>query len=391
MEQLMPPLREDDAELLEKLQEVDIAGRSVLIVTGGSADIAFHAARCGANPVTVIVTGRQVGPREVDMAQRNGVILRSARSTPDPIGEEGEIYDDAICNFADAYRTDALGMLLHIASKTRARLIAALNSPTPSEVGFAGRFFLGHLPLAWLTKPKKPGRKLRRSFLVSPQALRNLLHYHTALYEPPDVSRSKDGSRIISVSRRRKVKNLVVVAGPSSSGKSTFAMHLLKDGALRESLGLARGGEWKFVRGRNVVHLEAGAMENLVVELDIMAIEDGDLGSYDDIPQFEIFRCAESIRVFTLVPVPSPAFIPMSDEESKRAIRKCGALGAALVDFYARRGGGEMMKALYASWLQWLHQQRPDSVSFVLNDYREFRPATADDLHRFMGDVAKPG
>jgi hypothetical protein len=390
MEQVMPPLRQEDAELLEKLQEVDIAGRSVLIVTGSSTDIAFHAARCGAHPVTVIVTGRQVEPQEVDMAQSNGVVLRSARSTPDPIGEERKVYDDAICNFTDAYRTDALGMLLHIAPKIRDRLITALNSPTPSEMGFAGRFFLRHLPLTWLPKPKKPGRKLRRSFLVSPQALRNLLHYHTALYEPPAISRSEDRSRIISVSRRRKVKNLVVVAGPSSSGKSTLAMHLLKDGALRENYGLASGGEWKFVRGRNVVNLEAGAMENLVVELDIMAIEDGDLGSYDDIPQFEIFRCAESIRVLTVVPVPSPAFIPMSDEESKRAIRKCGALGAALVDFYARRGSGEMIKALYASWLQWLHFQRPDSVAFVLNDYSDFRPATADDLRRYIGDVAKP-
>jgi hypothetical protein len=391
MEQVMPLLREEDAELLEKLQEVEIAKRSVLIVTGGSADIAFHAAHRGANPVTVIVTGRQVGPQDVDTAQRNGVILRSAQCMPDPICEGGESYDVAICNFADAYRTDALGMLLHIAPKVRVRLIAALNSPTPAEMGFAKRLLLGHLPLAWLPKPKKPGRKLHRSFLVSPQALRHLFHYHTALFEPPDISRSKDGFRIISVSCRRNIKNLVAVVGPSSSGKSTLAMRLLKDSPLRESFGLARGGDWKFVRGRNVVNLEAGAIENLVVELDLMAIEEGDLGSYDDIPQFEIFRCAANIRVLTIVPVPSPTFMPMSEEESKRAIRKCGALGIALVDFYARRGGGDMMKALYAAWLQWLHQQRPDSVSFVLNDYREFSLATADDLRRFMGDVAKPG
>jgi hypothetical protein len=389
MEQVMPPLCEEDAELLEKLQEVEIAGRSVLFVTGGSADIAYHAARCGANPVTVILTGRQVSPQEVDAAKSNGVILRSARSAPDPIGERGETYDDAICNFTDAYRTDALGTLLRIAPKIRARLIAALNSPTPAEMGFASRFLLGHLPLAWLPKPKKPGRKLRRSFLVSPQALRHLFHYHTALFEQPNISRSKDGFRIISVSHRRTVKNLVAVVGPSSSGKSTFAMRLLKDGALRESFGLARAGDWKFVRGRNVVNLEAGAIDNLVVELDIMAIEDGDLGSYDDIPQFEIFRCAANIQVLTIVPMPSPTFMPMSDEESKRAIQKCGALGADLVDFYACRSGGDMMKTLYASWLQWLHQHKPDSVSFVFNDFREFRPATADDFHRFMGDAAK--
>lgn len=370
-----PALGAEEALLFDLWRRDAAPDETLLHVAGHGAALAMRAVEAGAGQVILQSANRAVCAAAT--ADNRCEVIESPfdGSQPRPLSAA-----TVICSLGDCAASDPLLWIDRLMQVAQRRVIVSIETPAAQDFGFVLTPLLSRLPLMWLPRPAKPGRLLRRAALLTPAAIRHAFKYRSSAFEPVKLTNSPIRGRIIAEARRRSIGELVVVAGPSSSGKSTFATRLATDEAFRRQFGLA--GEWRYVRGRDVVDLEAGPIPKLIVELDLMAVETGDIGAFGAIPQFHILHCAASLRLFTLLPRPQADKPPMSPAEQARAAVKCGRLGEALAAFYRRQGGGGAIRALYESWFDWSGRLAPRETRLVLNDYSAFREITRAELDR---------
>ncbi len=379
----LPPLEPQETALLGALLAGGVEGQSVLYIGGDRGALGLHVQEGGAAETTIVAANRYAIE---DIAR-----LSAARGAPPDLvhghwirGATGDRqFDNIVCSLPDCVVADPLWWIKRMMAKAGKRLIVEVDTPRLADLGYILAPFLWWCPVVWLPKPPKPGRQLRRACLLTPSALRNLFQYHTSAFEPVSIARSPVPGRLIVEARRRVVRNLVVVTGPTSSGKSTFAKRLVSAPEFRARFGLT--GEWQYARGRDVVNLEPGVIENLIVELDLMAIETDDIGNFGEIPQFHILGCAEQVRILTVLPTPPPGHLPMSPAEETRVVRKCGLLGDALVAYYRSQGDGRIIRDLYSSWFDWIAVKAPQQNKLVLNDYSEFNEVPLEAFDTYFG------
>jgi hypothetical protein len=367
--------------LAEVLLSEDLGGQSVLSIGSGSGFIPLKALRNGAIRVAVVDANRHTIGAARAAAQTAGFSPEFIDGKWDDVCAGIGEFDTIVCSLRPPAIRDPFAAIGHMMTRTRKRLIIEFDCPRRSDgVAYALALLAGNQPLVWLPKPAKPGRVLHRPFLFTAAAVRHLFAYHSTLFEPIRILWPNSAGRFVIEARRRRVRNLLVVAGPTSSGKSTFASRLAADSRLRDDFGLS--GDWTHIRGRDVAHLPTGDIENLIVELDLMAVERGDIASFDDIPQFQILRAAENLQVLTMIPVHPPGNIRMSGKEIGRLNQKCGALGEALVGFYRRQGDGRRVRQLYAAWFDWARQRGAHEMRLIVNDFTDFVPLPVSEFDR---------
>jgi hypothetical protein len=355
----------------EILLSESLSGQSVLSIGPSSGLIPLKALQNGAIQVVVI----DANPQTIEAAR---VSVQSAGFSPEFInGKWDEVYagigdfDTIVCSLRPPAIDNPIAAIRHLMARARKRLIIEFDYPKRGDgIAHALALFARRQPLVWLPKPAKPGRVLHRPFLFTPAAIRHFFSYHSTLFEPISIQWPNSEGRFVIEGRRRRVRNLLVVAGPSSSGKSTFARRLANSSTLRGEFSLSGG--WQHIRGRDVAHLPAGNIENLIVELDLMAVERGGPMSFGDIPQFQILHAAENLKVITILPVHPPDAVRMSAKEINRLLEKCGDLGEALLAFYRRHGDGVLIRQLYAAWFEWAAQRSGREMQLVVNDFADF-------------------
>lgn len=370
-----------EAFLAEVVFAESIAGQTVLTIGSGSGLILLCALEKGATKAAMVDANRL----NIEVARAAG---RLAGFSPEfNFGKWEDIFagigdfDNIVVSLRPPTVRDPITAIRQMMARARKRLIIEFDCPMWGDgLAYVLALLAKAQPLVWLPKPSKPGRVVHRPFLFTPAAIKHLFGYHSTLFEPIRISWPDGGGRFIVEAHRRRVRNLLVVAGPSSSGKSTFATRLADEPGLRKEFGLS--GEWQHIRGRDVARLPAGDIENLIVELDLMAVERGDVGSFDDIPQFQILRAAENLKVLTMLPVHPPGNIRMSAKEISRLSEKCGALGEALAGFYRRQGDGELVRQLYAAWFDWAKQRGAGGMLLIVNDFADFLPLPIGEFDR---------
>ena len=384
-----PDADPNEAILVEALLAESVAGQSVLNIGSDRGRLPLLALEKGAAKVTMLNANRL----NLDAARD---AARSAGFSPDYIFGKWEAvcggigaYDVIVCSLTANAARDPVATIRQMMARTRKRLIIAADCYKWGDgIPYALALLNRVQPMIWLPKPEKPGRLPHRSFLFNPAAIRSLFTFQSTLFEPIRVLRRPRAGRFVVEARRRHVHNLVVIAGPSSAGKSTFIKSLTGDPNLRREFGLS--GEWKFIRGRDVAHLPAGNIENMLVELDLMAVERGDLAGFDDIPQFQILRAAENLKVLTILPLHPKGQIRMSLKEIDRLGRRCGALGESLINFYTHQGDSTLVRHLYAAWFDWVTLGGAREMRIIVNDFVSFVSRPIEDFDRlFDGALAR--
>ncbi len=163
-------------------------------------------------------------------------------------------------------------------------------------------------PLGWLARNQAAiftGRSRfysdgSRTFMFPREAIRILFNEHTALFEPVRFMRSPFKGRWIAEAVKRRIGHLVLVAGPTSVGKSTFQAALAHDSELRRKAGIANNAKMTLCNA-NLLDLPAGRIDTLVVHYDLLRPHLSSIKSYErDIP-LQILGAADKITSLVLV------------------------------------------------------------------------------------------
>jgi hypothetical protein len=355
-------------------------GETMLVIGSYAGPLCSEALNRGASSATGIDANRERIRQAVECT-------RTMEKPPEYIygsWEDGcfndRRFDHVVCDETLEAMNEPIGALQRMMKCARQRVILQLNHLTLNHFHsriFDSLFLLGRRqPKITLIPPQTAGRTIVQKFVFTPAAMRILFNAHSTAYEPIKILSSRN--TFIVEAKRRRIENLVVVAGPTSSGKSVLTRRLAADDSMRSQLGLH--GQWKIVRGRDVAMLPSGDLGNILLEIDLMIVGKGDLGAFDSIPLFEILKTSSNLRIITIVPWPRRGRLHMKTKEVNRLQRKCGQLGISLVDFYRGNDDGRLVRELYRNWFEWVGRQGARAHALAVNDLSEFR---WEPLHRF--------
>lgn len=223
----------------------DLTGKSVLDIGCNYGYFCFEAKKRGA--------ARVVG---VDV---NGDSLRQARLLADCLGAEvefrfhdverqpfAEAFDYVLCLNVLHHVKNPLSLLEALIEITKERLaleVATMGSHDGRRLGlsFLSRYFLNRMPVIYVPSSSALSKRQEKNFYFTAKAIENLLTCQRRVFASLDIMPSEFKGRFLAVGHKRQIGHLLVLAGPTSSGKRTVAKAFLEGRipALARLLGVA--------------------------------------------------------------------------------------------------------------------------------------------------------
>jgi len=224
---------DDRSHTAKKIFPDDLTGKSVLDIGAKYGYFCFEALKRGATRVL----GIDVDP----------TAIHKARLLADCLGVEAnfelldietesihETFDYVLCLNILHHLRNPLSALEKLTSMTRERLVlevAAIGGHDRKKIGvsFAQQFLLNKAPLIFVSRSGSAGNKSFQKFFITSSAIEHLLKYHTNRFARVDTVPSEHKNRYISIAHKRRIGKLVVIAGPTASGKSTLIKKLQRN------------------------------------------------------------------------------------------------------------------------------------------------------------------
>jgi 2-polyprenyl-3-methyl-5-hydroxy-6-metoxy-1,4-benzoquinol methylase len=266
----------DRSATIKKIFPDDMTGKSVLDLGAKYGYFCFEALKRGASHVV----GVDVDPDSV----------RKARMLADCLGVNAsfelldievdlirEHFDYVLCLNLLHHLRNPLSVLEKLASITRERLIlevAALGRHDRKKIGISPvqQFFLNRAPVIVVNPRGASGKKSFQKFFLTSSAVEHLLLYHRFLFARVDTMPSEHKGRYISIAHKRKIDNLVVVAGPTAVGKSTLVAQLKRNELpdIARRVGIEDGTAWLTIEANKLYALTQPYVENLLFHYDFL-------------------------------------------------------------------------------------------------------------------------
>ena len=231
-----------------------------------------------------------------------------------------ESFDIVLCLNLLHHLYNPLGVLHKIARITKQTLIiefASFGKHDSEKLGLS----------LWLRKalnnrsvilvqpgvPKIGQRIESQKYFFSEKALVNILKNHTKLFSEVEVFPSNFKNRKIIRATRRKIGHLVVVAGPTSSGKSSF-IKAIKTKSLSPTIidkmpeNIIKwpqiGASHFLAHGKTVdnEYLSADPLEGLLLHYDLLRPYTAKTHDYNRDQILDLIDCSEQLTVFTIIP-----------------------------------------------------------------------------------------
>jgi SAM-dependent methyltransferase len=216
----------------------------------------------------------------------------------------GERFDIVIALNVVHHLFDPIHALRKMQALACRRIVLEIAQPTWRDrrivLSSPGVMLARFMPVAWIAESGGLHRVGSRTFLFTRRALRVLFNEHTTAFEPLRFHSSPFKGRLIVEARRRNIGHLVVVAGPTAAGKSTFQERFLSDPAFRGEF-VSDEGEWVTTTGYKVNRLPTGRLDRVLMHYDFMRLRSGSLKTYTREPILDLLACAERVTVITLV------------------------------------------------------------------------------------------
>ncbi|MER8503645.1 MULTISPECIES: methyltransferase domain-containing protein [unclassified Mesorhizobium] len=293
----------------------DLAGKSVLDVGCYLGYFSLIACERGAGHVR----GLDIDPERIRQAK---IIADIKGYAPEYLQADIERISDAdpfdivLCLNVLHHLADPIGSLRKLVQITRHSLIVEVAgfgghdarklNITPA-VGWA----LKGRPVIYVSEGHAVTNEItaKQKYFFSPEAVTQILTNHFGVFCEVQTYRSAFKDRTIIKATRRRIRHLLIVAGPTSSGKSTFLDHLSAGGLPDNVTALLPKGveRWPQVTANRLVRrdelaLEEPVLDGLVLHYDILRPKTTGLGAYRGDQALDLITCAESLTVITLRP-----------------------------------------------------------------------------------------
>jgi SAM-dependent methyltransferase len=299
----------------------DLTGKSVLDVGSNMGLFCFEALRRGA--------ARAVG---IDISPDS---VRKSRRLAEALGLDAEFqvgdvearpfaerFDYVLCLNVLHHVRNPLATLEYLAQITRERLVLetrTLASPHRRyfELSAWTRLLLERLPVVFIGKVqeprryrfglfprrRKPGIRFTDRLFISAPALRNFLLHQRPTFARIEAIPTDSGRRVVTIAHKRRIGHLLVVSGPTSSGKKTL-MRKLAAGELPElnaRLGVADPRLWgERVPMYDLFEGDEPRRERLLMHHDFMYPLLRWKGSVDRDETLEIVETADRVTFLTV-------------------------------------------------------------------------------------------
>jgi SAM-dependent methyltransferase len=215
-----------------------------------------------------------------------------------------ETFDVVTCLNVLHHLHDPIGAIQKIMQMARSRIVLEVAVPTWREVKRDRinplRLFGFGSPAIFLGRPNKRGYTTGRTYMFTPKALQIIFNAHSNLFEPISVAPSPFKGRLIVAAQKKSIGHLVVVAGPTSSGKSTLCARLREDAGLRQQFGM-NSGTWDLVGSSKVPQMLPGRRDRLILHYDFLRPSRTSIHSYDREPALDLLQVAEKVTILTVV------------------------------------------------------------------------------------------
>ncbi len=228
----------------------DLTGKSVLDIGSKYGFFCFEALKRGA--------ARAVGIDVDEDSLRKSRLLADCLGLPatfefhdvesDPIEEQ---FDYVLCLNVLHHLKNPLAALDNLIDVTRERLVlevASLGRHDRAKLGLSAieQFFLSRAPVIYVSRASTHGKRGVQNFFITSGAVDNLLRYQRGTFARVETQPTSHKGRFLTVAEKRRIGKLVVVTGPTASGKSTLIERLQKNEVpeVAARLGVADGSTW---------------------------------------------------------------------------------------------------------------------------------------------------
>ena len=291
----------------EKIFPEDMSGKSVLDIGTMYGYFCFEALKRGAPRVV----GIDVNPESV----------RKAKMVADCLGAEVEFlrldiekeeltekFDYVLCLNVLHHLKNPIGLLDKVIDLTKERLIleiASLFRHDHKKMGISliQRHFLKRTPAIIVDRNGTPGHHHSQKFFMTIPAVENLLLHHRKMFARVDSIPSEFGrGRFICIGYKRRIKKLIVIAGPTSSGKSTLIQKLKDHSAptIAAAVGIQKGMKMEHTDANGLGRYLNQKVDTLLFHYDILRPFERSAKTHDRDEALDILDTAEDVVILTL-------------------------------------------------------------------------------------------
>jgi SAM-dependent methyltransferase len=295
---------EDRKLTRDKIFANDISGKTVLEIGCCLGYFCLEALKRGARRTT----GWEIDADRVRQARVIAEILGSSAEYQERDIETEtpkEVFDVVIClnvlhHMGDPLR--ALDKLIALTGETLILEVASLTGLTRRERKKMDLprwkiWLMSALPIAFFG-----WRNEGRNCYFTPAAMLHLLERQRHHFARVEVQDSEFKGRFIVIAQRRRVERLVVVAGPTSAGKSTFIREMLagRRPELAAKLGVENFQEWTTTDARSLHRLTEPVLKRLLFHYDFLRHYGINKVMYDADPALHVIPAAQDVTLVTL-------------------------------------------------------------------------------------------
>lgn len=254
----------------------DMTGKTLLDLGCKYGYFCFEALERGASRAV----GLDIDPDSVRKARRLAECLGLEASfevrdiEARPIDES---FDYVLCLNLLHHMKNPIAVLDALVSVTRERLVlevASVGRHDRRKIGLSpfAALVLRRAPVIFVSRRPTGASRNVQKFFISAPAIDGYLSYHTNAFARVETTPSSHKSRYITIGHKRRIGELVVVAGPTASGKSELIERLRKGDLpeLAEWLGMADPAQWVCGGAAELRARREASLERVLFEYDFL-------------------------------------------------------------------------------------------------------------------------
>ncbi len=284
----------------------ELTGKTVLDLGCKFGFFCFEALKRGAKRAV----GVDVDPYSLERARRLADCLglnatfELADIEQEPIRER---FDYVLCLNLLHHLRNPLTALERLAAVTDERLI--LESATMGrhdrrrlQLSPFETLLLRRRPILYASRNGTSDRRNVQKFFITPTAIENLLRYQSNAFARVDSQPSDHKDRYISVAHRRRIGELVVVAGATGSGSAALARQLASGQApeVAALAGTGDGSRFTLVDANELSEFSEPTVDRLILHYDILRPHRRSAKTHARDEVMDVLRCAQRVTFVTL-------------------------------------------------------------------------------------------